>query len=113
VKWKKGVDKRVKLETAFWMGKIDEMFTTEYFLDESTCTSGFREGDPGAHGRGEAWDIRRYSNVEPGAYENFCLDVQQRYGEYVGVQLEPEWGKGRGYTAPHIHFQIKAQARWK
>lgn len=118
MKWKKGVDKRVKPETAYWMAKVDTLFYT-YFGQHPTVTSAYREGDTGAHGRKEGWDLRRHvrfltsKTVSLENHEGFCHYVQREHGKCVGVALEPEWGKGAGYTAPHYHFQLKKPALWK
>lgn len=110
MKWKQGVDKRVKPETAYWMAKIEWQFE-DYFFSPPTCTSAYREGDPGAHGRQEAFDFRRL-RVPLERIEEFCKNIQAAYGRFIGVVLEPEWGQGAGYTAPHTHFQLKEPALW-
>ena len=110
MKWKQGVDKRVKPETAYWMAKIEAEFQI-YFFAPPMCTSAYREGDPGAHGRGEAFDFRRL-RVPLERIEDFCRCIQGVHGRFIGVVLEPEWGKGEGYTAPHIHLQLKDPALW-
>lgn len=108
VRWKKGVQRNVTTATAFWLGAIALEFEAETG-ETMRVTSAYRPGDPGAHGRKEGWDMGR--SLAPQFDEQFCRMIQERYGRYVGVQLEPEWGKGAGYTGPHIHFQLKAPAR--
>ena len=83
----------------------------EYFFSPVTCTSAYREGGPGAHGRKEAFDFRR-PKVSLERLEDFCRYIQDVHGRFIGVVLEPEWGKGKDYTAPHIHFQLKEPALW-
>lgn len=117
MRFKKGVDRNVKPETAYWMGRIEAEWERR-FDDPYVITSAYRPGG-GAHGRKEGWDIRRpkvvtlpSGDVIDGA-EALCKWVQMAYGRFIGVQLEPEWGKGKKYTAPHIHFQLKRPARWR
>lgn len=114
MKFKRGVDRHVKPSTAYWMGRLESRFL-HWFGEEPTCTSAFREFDPGSHGRGEAFDFRRVENVMPGmnnpGEEEFCRRIQDDFGAYIGVVLEPEWGQGAGFSAPHFHFQTKKPAR--
>jgi hypothetical protein len=112
VRWKDGVDKRIKPETAYWMAIVEQEFMLFFGWNaEFMVTSGYREGDPGAHGRAEAFDIRR-PNAKVQVLIEFCKELQEKYGEYIGVVLEPEWGQGDWYTAPHIHIQVKEAALW-
>lgn len=123
MKWKKGVDKRVKPETAYWMGRVEEEWKQWFHSQILTCTSAYREIAVGAHGRGEAFDLRRPPppigtprlNKEDMVRReiDFCRHIQKKWGRYLGVVLEPEWGKGKGYTGPHYHFQLKKPALWK
>jgi hypothetical protein len=107
MRFKRGVDRGVKPETAYWMGRLEAKFFY-WFGSEPTCTSAFREG-PGGHGRREAWDLQR---VNDPSEEEFCRKIQQEFGSYLGVVLEPEWGQGAGFTGPHFHFQLKKPGRW-
>jgi hypothetical protein len=102
MKFKRGVKRGVLPSTAYWMGKLESRFL-HWFGEEPTCTSAFREFDPGAHGQGEAWDIRRIDKTD----EEFARRIQDDFGAYVGVVLEPEWGQGAGFTGAHFHFQTK------
>ncbi len=109
MKFKRGVKRAVKPETAYWMGRIEAKFLY-WFGTVPTCTSAYREGS-GAHGRREAWDLSRTG--EPVSdEEEFCRSIQLQFGSHLGVVLEPEWGQGPQFTAPHFHFQIKKPARW-
>lgn len=107
-----GEKKGLCSETISWITIIaDEyqlhcMLAGEY-LGPCVITNGW-DPDSNSHSTGCAWDMRR-RNVED---EEFARYVQKKYGRYVGVQLEPEWGKGIGYTAPHFHFQLKGPAIW-
>lgn len=116
MRFKTGVNRDVKPETAYWMGVVEAEWK-EWFDEPFTITSAYRPG-PGAHGRKEGFDVRRprilvLPSGERDNAEHFCKSIQQKYGRFIGVQLEPEWGKGKKYTAPHIHFQLKGPARWK
>lgn len=62
-----------------------------------------------------AADIRRWALDELGKAEAFCRQIQDLYGDQVGVVLEPEWlskARRKRMTAPHIHFQLKKPIRW-
>ena len=110
-KLKKGVDPTCVPELMAWA----ECICYEYkcrFGFTPYITSIFREG-AGAHGRGEGFDLRRNVGIHVTEFENFCRNVQHKWGRWIGVQLEPEWGKGTQYTAPHIHFQLKKPAIWR
>ena len=121
MKWKKGVDKRIKPETAYWLGRVEEEWLQWFPSCLPTCTSAFREGS-GAHGREEAFDLRRVpaplnttSSKEDMVWReiDFCQHIQKTWGRFLGVVLEPEWGKGSFYSGPHFHFQLNKPALWK
>ena len=109
MRFKRGVKRGVRPATAYWMGKLESRFVY-WFGEEPTCTSAYREFDPGAHGRGEAWDLRRSPDAD--SDEEFARRIQADFGAYIGVVLEPEWGQGPSFSAPHFHFQLKRPARW-
>ena len=107
MRFKRGVKREVKPETAYWMGRVEAKFFY-WFGSEPTCTAAYRRG-PGAHGRREAWDLKRVKD-DP-SEEEFCRKIQQEFGSRLGVVLEPEWGQGAGKTGAHMHFQLK-RPRW-
>jgi len=92
---------------------------------EMTITSMRRRGTKGKHPKGMAVDIRRWEldsarkksdSGQGGSYaDKFALDLQRRFGKWLGVVLEPEMLtpaqiKARGgikKIAPHIHIQLK------
>lgn len=79
-----------------------------------------------------AADIGRHALDDVSAAQDFCREIQQRYGARVGVVLEPEWltvrqlerrfGRtlksdsqvraARKRVGPHIHLQLKGKL-WK
>ena len=89
-----------------WLPIIYSLWIDKFPGTDMIITSGFRDGHPGAHGRGEAIDLRRYYHPA-GKYEWFCRTLQEHFGPYLGVQLEPEWAKPETYTGPHVHCQLK------
>ena len=76
---------------------------------DMVITSGYRDDGSSHSGTlSKAIDLRRYHfGTQKWKDVEFCRIVQQTYGDILGVQLEPEWGMGSGYTAPHIHLQLK------
>lgn len=70
-----------------------------------------------------AADLRRWyltDETMPGACDfaqAFCRELQDRYGDVLGVVLEPEWlskaeiKRRGGKVTPHIHVQLK-RPRW-
>ena len=112
MRFKRGVDRGILPATAYWMGRIESKFRY-WFGTEPTCTSAYRKRAKGArcssHTQGEAFDLRRLDAEDE---IEFCKQIQENFGEWIGVVLEPEWGKGSGYTAPHMHFQLKKSALW-
>lgn len=108
--FKSGVIRDCKPELASWMERICFSYFM-WFGERPVVTSVYRHG-AGGHGRREAFDLRRRRHIASSNYEAFCKWIQEHHGRYIGVVLEPEWGKGTGYTGPHLHFQLKEPARW-
>jgi hypothetical protein len=108
IKYMKGVEHRdLSHDMLHWIPYIYSAWHDMFPESDMVITSGFREGHPGAHGRGEAVDIRRHVEYLQYKYVDFCRKLQTYYGVWLGVVLEPEWGKGPGYTGEHIHIQLK------
>lgn len=65
-----------------------------------------------------AADLRRWSLDTAKKAEEFAIWLQKRYGDSLGVLLEPEWltaeqlaeRGGRAAVAPHLHVQLKPGA---
>lgn len=90
----------------------------EEFNEALEVTSGYRDDGTSHTGRAAIDTARpshRYAR-QPYKYDieqlqqkeiAFARKIQDNFGAWIGVQVEPEWGEGDGYTAPHIHWQMK------
>jgi len=119
MKLKRGVNFK-NIHPVLWMflGVIAILYSI-WADAEMTITSMRRKGTKGKHPKGMAVDIRRWElDDNPSARANamsFTIELQRRYGEWLGVVLEPEMLtpaqiKARGgikKIAPHIHIQLK------
>lgn len=65
-----------------------------------------------------AWDFRRwYLDEKADRAERFCKMLQEKYGTYLGIVLEPEWLSaaevarrgGIKKVSPHVHCQTKRE----
>lgn len=119
---KPGVDwQQVDQVLWIWLGIIALEHRT--WTDEELVITSLRRPDspwPSRHvvKAGElvgAADLRRHALDRLSAAEVFCRMLQLRWGEYLGVVLEPEWltaselelRGGALQVDPHVHVQLK------
>jgi len=113
IRFKKGISLQINDALRyFWLDRVHEVWQEAFPGQMMWVTSGFRD-DGSSHSNRIAMDLRRPDQpqymvpVSTARVVDFCRILQLYYGDFIGVQLEPEWGKGKGYTAPHIHIQLK------